>query len=310
MPRTDVFKGFPAAALILLRCPVDGGELEVAESAEFIMRGVVSCKRCGHPALIADGILDLLDLKDLHSLSSHEREKRESEWASPPDPPTDLDLAEIEPHLEALQLRPDHNILELGCGSGRYTSMLAEQGRLIVAVDYSRTGLQTIASGLRSDNLALVLADVTRFAVSPESFHSVLSTLTSNLPTADHRMCLYRVAASALVSDEGRFVSGTHFYGLRARLLHTKKNGYYEEGGIYRFYTTRDDIRREITPYFSDVRVQPILIQPPLARTLRMPVLKVSRASERIVGLREFGNLLMTIARKPKNLSTGSRRLH
>lgn len=298
MAERNAFRGFPRIALALLRCPIDGGALEIASRSEFVISGIVLCTRCAHSAQIEEGILDLLDLGSMHETSRQEREQREVQSARAPMTVTDLDLAEIEPHLEALRLEDDHYVLEFGCGSGRYTAFLVERCRLVVAVDMTRGSLKALAQRLQPSNVALVRADVSRFAVCPGSFQAVLSTLTSNLPTASHRQALYRVAATAL-DERGSFVSGTHFHGVRDRLRGTAKDGYYKPGGIYRFCTTRRDVLPEITPYFQDVHLQPVQIVPPLGRTLHLPLLKVSRLCERIAGLREFANYLMTVGRKP-----------
>lgn len=278
---------------------MDNGELAVSSPARFIMRGTVVCRSCGYAAPINGGILDLLDLNRVDATTKHEQELRETEWASPQADLTELDLAEIEPHMEALRIRPEHIVLELGCGSGRYTSLLAERCHLVVAVDLSLAGLQAVARRIGGGKVALVRADVARFAVRPGAFSAVLSTLTSNLPSATHRRTLYRIAATALPPHGGSFVSGTHYYGLRARLSRVQKEGPYSQGGIYRFYTTRKDVRQEMAPYFKEMRMQPVQIVPPLGRTLRLPLRRVSRLSERIAGLREFGSLLMTVASKP-----------
>jgi SAM-dependent methyltransferase len=137
----------------------------------------------------------------------------------------------------------DSKLLEFGCGTGRYTFPLAKQYRFIVAVDFSQVALESIAGGVPGDNVALVRADLEHFAVAPRSFDGVLSTLTSNLPTAERRRRLYELAAEAL-KDTGTFVSGLHYYGLRARLKRVAKEGYYNEGGIYRYYMTCNEALR------------------------------------------------------------------
>ena len=54
------------------------------------------------------------------------------------------------------------------------------------------------------------------------------------------------VAARGL-APHGRFVFSAHHYGLGARLRRVTKDGYYGEGGIYRYFMTREEVERETT---------------------------------------------------------------
>ncbi len=296
------FRGFPAAALRLLRCPVDGGALQATTSDAVIVAGAARCDRCGLTAPIADGILDLMDPSSLDEESTHELALREQEWADN-DPSLllarDFDRAEMDPHIAALGLRPGYLLLELGCGTGRFTVELGPRCAMLVAVDFSRVALRTVARRNPGDTVALVRADIQRFATAPQAFDGVLSTLTSNLPTTERRRHFYAVAAAALKGD-GVLVSGTHFYGLGARLAGVAKDAPYNPGGIYRWYTTRDDVRTEIDGRFADIRMTPVQILVGVFRRLGLPPLAASRRAEHIPLLREFGHLLMTVARRPQ----------
>jgi SAM-dependent methyltransferase len=298
MRKNHIEAGFPASALSLIRCPADGGELHASVASEFIKAAKIFCLRCVYTARIDGGILDLLDPESLDVESSREVNLREVEWAGAVKPITDLDLAEMQPHIEALQIRPGYRLLEFGCGTGRYTLSLAPHCSLIIAVDFSRAALVKIAQQAPK-NTALVRADATKIRTKPGSFDGVLSTLTSNLPVADHRRMLYAAAAEAL-NDGGTLVSGTHHYGIHARLSGLVRNGRYSENGIYRSHNTRVEIQSEVGSFFRDVRVRPVQVLLPYSRTLGLPLLRISRLAERIPGLREFGMLLLTVARQPR----------
>jgi SAM-dependent methyltransferase len=296
-----MYKGLPAWALSLLRCPVDGGELTCPGTAPFIVSGTVSCVTCAFRASVDRGILDLIDYGLLHDDSRSELERREEQWADDrgrAEPPSELDWAEIEPHLEALDLRPDHTVVEFGCGSGRYTRQMHKSVARFVAIDFSKQALECLAEQV-GDNVALVRADVARLRLAERVFDRAVSTLTSNLPTQDVRNNLYRMAASGLV-DGGRFVFGMHFYGWRARLARVKKSGYYtEESRIYRYYLTRDDARAEVAPFFRELKLQPVQTFIPLGGRLHLPLRRLSRLCERIPIAGEFSELLMGVAERP-----------
>lgn len=61
--------------------------------------------------------------------------------------------------------------------------------------------------------MGLVLGDINTLQVAPKQFRLGLSTLTSNLPSWEHRESLYRLARTAL-APHGRFVFSTHFHGI------------------------------------------------------------------------------------------------
>jgi len=53
-------------------------------------------------------------------------------------------------------------ILELGCGTGKNTSLLADIGEHVLAFDFSEGMIDRAKSKLRSDNVTFTVADITR----------------------------------------------------------------------------------------------------------------------------------------------------
>ena len=92
--------------------------------------------------------------------------------------------------------------------------------------------------------VGLVRADITNLSIAPRSFHRVLSTLVSNLPTREHRLSMLHLASDSL-TKHGRFVFSTHYYGIRERWGGVAKSGRYTKGGIYRYYFRKNEIKRE-----------------------------------------------------------------
>ena len=78
------------------------------------------------------------------------------------------------------------------------------------------------------------------------------------------------------------------------------KSGTYKEGGIYRYNFCIREGYEELGPHFASVDAHPIQIYLPLSRTLRLPLILLSRMSERIPLLRSFGNLLLVKADAPR----------
>jgi SAM-dependent methyltransferase len=209
-------------------------------------------------------------------------------------------LSEMESTLEALQPAADTSILEVGCGTGRFTRRLAALGNRVLAVDFSRESLGRLASRLDpSWCVGLVHADCAHFEAAPRFADRVLSTLVSNLPDADARASMLRLAATAL-RDGGRLVFSTHNFGVRARLAGVPQSGRYRPGGIYRYLFRREEIRAETERFFGRVSGKPIVIVLPLARRFGVPLLPTSRFARHIPLAGGFGELLLVVAENPQ----------
>src|SRR5204863_10098201 len=68
-----MYRGFPASAFDLLRCPRDGGSIYGAFDAEFVQTGSVSCRQCATSYPIEEGIVRLLDPDTLDRVSQENR---------------------------------------------------------------------------------------------------------------------------------------------------------------------------------------------------------------------------------------------
>jgi SAM-dependent methyltransferase len=215
--------------------------------------------------------------------------------------PEALDLAEMVPHIEALQLSGSESLLEIGAGSGRYTAQLASQCSSIVAVDFSREGLTQMVRRLAGHpHVIPVQADIKDLRVAPESFDRALCTLTSNLPTRELRAVMFRLAYDAL-KPGGIFVFGMHYWGPAARRQGLLKDGRYDNG-IYRYYMTEEEARAEASAVFQQITVRPVQIILPGTYRFRLPLYPISRMAERLPVLRNLGWLLMGVARKPAHV--------
>ena len=299
---------FPSEFASILECPTCRTILDVESASR--------CSRCARGFETEQGgrLVSLLKVAALVGDSCRERELRDAQAArghrreckevlSNPH-----DSMEMGPTLEWLGVTGRETILELGCGTGRYTELLAGKGCHVLAMDFSKQALLKLEGTLQAlgtaKNVGLVNASIGDFSVAPHSFDIVFSTLTSNLPDRSHRQAMYALAATAL-KPGGRFVFSSHHYGLGARWTKTPKTGVYQDGGIFREYLTAAEIRAEAAGDFKTLRMKPVQIYLPILSRNPAFRVRISRWAEKVPLLRQFGRLLLMEATAPSRLSPG-----
>jgi SAM-dependent methyltransferase len=297
-----MYRGFPATAFDMLRCPRDGGALYCAFDGEFVRTGTASCRKCAASYPIEEGIVRLFEPEELDRVNQENLVvfEHNSATESIEHELTEESLAELVPMMEALAPLDGFRVLELGCGKGRYTVRIAAQASFVMAVDFSIAALRKVASRVEATwNIALVQADVCRPVSQLEVFDRVLCTLTSNLPSQTHRRELYQAAARALKPD-GWFVHGAHHYNLRTWLQRVPRHGFYEDHRIYRYLSGRRELAEETRAGFDAVECRPIQISLPFTRRFGLATAATSFRLEKIPVLNHFGELLLVRARKPR----------
>lgn len=318
---------FPHHLLPLLRCTSDAGALILANELQSgslgVIRGVLKCTTCGADYLIEDGIARLLHgsltPEDQHEMTTRDLQNTEIPLG-PFIPPAFgwrslvSDLLEIPPHLRALQPR-GRRVLEIGCGDGRLTMLMAQMGATVLAVDFSANSLHVLASRLssgiaptayqlphphsRGDRrhlVGLVQADASHFSVAPRSFDRALCT--TPLDSREQRMVLYRTIADAL-TDQGRFVGSVENDDLTRRLLGLPAARRYSSGIFIEHFDT-ERMRSEAAPYFSKIHIHPI--RPRIPFLHRLPswlTLFISRVVNALPVVRHLGELLVMRAERP-----------
>jgi cyclopropane fatty-acyl-phospholipid synthase-like methyltransferase len=96
-------------------------------------------------------------------------------------------------------MRPDHSVLELGCGIGTLTGLLAEElgsGGSVTAIDLSPASIESAQQRLSGfDNVRLLAADVLETDLEGTFDVVVLPDVIEHIPLENHRALFERVAS-------------------------------------------------------------------------------------------------------------------
>lgn len=326
-PRETASVGFPRSLLPLLRCSFDASPLilfvELQSGPIGIVEGILKCTSCVTEYPIENGIVRLmpgpLTREDQHEMSTRDSQNAQlpvGPFIPPPFGWRSLlsDLLEIPQHLKALEPH-GRRVLEIGCGDGRLTLLMAQLGASVLAVDFSINSLRVLASRLPSgiaptayqlpdshlqsdvhQRVGLVQADASRLHVAPCRFDRALCT--TPLDSREERMALYHTIAEALI-DEGRYVASVENDDLTRRLLGLPVARRYSSG-IFIEHFTKEQMLREATPYFSKIQIRPIRPRIPFLHRLPFKLaLVVSRFAAASPVLRDLGEILLLRAERP-----------
>lgn len=319
---------FPPDLLPLLRCNRDAGPLVIAAGLRRGTAGIIEarlqCSTCAAEYRVEDGIARMLP-GTLTGEDEHEIALRDvEEFCSRPGPfvpPAHgwrseySDLLEIPPHLSELEPHACR-VLELGCGDGRFTMLMAQMGARVLAVDFSINALRKLAwrlpTGLAPTayqlaprrptadlrgRVGLVQAHAGHLHVAPRSFDRAFST--TPLDSREERMAMYRTIADAL-TDDGRFVGSVEHDDLARRLLGLPKARRYSEGGIFIEHFDIATMQREAAPYFSKLRFR--LIRPRFPFVAKLPrtwAVRFARMLTAMPVLRHLGEIQVLRAERP-----------
>jgi SAM-dependent methyltransferase len=323
--------GFPRELLSLLRCIIDAGQLMLANEScgddTVVNDGLLRCIECHHEYKIESGIVRLMPSM-LSEESEHEIRLKDREYEAMPEvfePSASgwrsefADRIEIPPHMKALQPLNRQRVLELGCGDGRFTTLMAQQGATVLAVDFSLAALQKASHRLRtgvaptsfkaasphpafdlSRQVGLVQADASYLRVTPRSFQRVLSA--TPLDSRDERMAMFRTVADAL-TDNGRYIAGVEYDDLRRRLLGMPKVRRYTPNGILIEHLDIPTAQREFAPYFDRMRMRPVRAHVPLTKWMPFALrVAVHRLVTVLPFVKHLGEILLIHAEQPRRL--------
>jgi SAM-dependent methyltransferase len=332
--------GFPRSFLPLLRCVRDSGQLSISREVRgddvAIAEGTIHCVECAQEYPIENGIVRMLT-DVLTQETQHEIALKDREYDAMPEVFTApisgwrsefADQIEVPPHLDALYPLEGRRVLELGCGDGRFTLLMAQLGADVLAVDFSYAALRRVSSNLLSgvapttyrvipkrtgltECVGLVQADASNFRAAPRNFNRALSA--TPLDSRDERMNMFRMVSEAL-TDDGRYVAGVEYDDLYRKVFGLPLVRRYAPDSVLIEHLDMATMRRETAPYFGRLRMQPIrahlpLVKRALARRLPAFSVSLSRAVCGLPVLKHLGEILLVSAEHPRRLPLeGARR--
>ena len=123
-------------------------------------------------------------------------------------------------HLEP---KPKDLVLDAGCGTGIFSLDLQRAGCRVVALDFCQAFAEITCRRCNSDNVEVVIGDVTNLPLQNEKFDLVLCSgvLGQLVDEADFRKALTDLAR--VTKPGGRLVITTYNYHLIDRIRRTKK---------------------------------------------------------------------------------------
>ena len=228
--RSPLQKGEPLARgnlLSLLACPRDEGPLEAKPATDEERTGAdgdceeaLVCASCGARWPVEDGIVRCLGSSANPALDRPEKldemRARDREASTFEARYTGLRNAiEVPPCLGALDARAEDAVVELGCGTGRFTLLYAGKVSATVAIDFSLASLRELSArlaGHERDRVVLVHGDVCHPAARAGAFSKVASfQVLEHIPTSEQRAAAF-ATARRLLGPEGRFVCSVYHW--------------------------------------------------------------------------------------------------
>lgn len=258
-----MYSGFPKDLIGIVRCPRDGGALNLVPQSleDTVFNAEVTCAECDFSYEIRDGILRLLpgqqpldagvlDEQEARDERADHYEKHFSNWEN------DTELGVI---LSDPTLIREKRVLDLACGTGRFTRSLAVLASATIAADLSEKSLRIFASKISQKvKLGLIWGDAVQLRFVPSSFDLILSTqLLEHIPVRNNRISLLRSAFSHL-KPSGAFLLTVYYYSPLRGILGRKQEGFHA-GGIFYHRFTDSEIRNELGAGFRVIETRPLL---------------------------------------------------
>ena len=303
------YQGFPANLIDYIRCcnDCDSEWIIKADSSSaatnYIVTGRIICQQCGATYYIKDGIVDLytsIPHKNKQSLFKQKTKNNMAKNTGHTSGKTEdiIDEMEISSTLKRLQPLTGKTVLELGCGTGRFTLRLADRCKKVLAVDFSRESLLASIKNLDQSKgtVGMIQADVNKLALKPNSFDLALSTLYSNLPTLEIRTASTRKVHNA-VKTGGKYVLTAHHHDIRQRIKKIPAEGQYDNGIYYRNFTP-SLLKGELSHFFPEIKMSTICIWLPLFSRKKEWRPLVSKICEYLPIINRLGSLLIATATK------------
>ena len=115
---------------------------------------------------------------------------------------------------------PRHKILEIGCGRGRMTQVLAGLFETVVALDISREATRRCRANVETSNALILLGDDRTVAAMPDnSFDVVFSYATFQHVSSPAAVRTYIASAARLLGSDGVALLQLRHPGWKARIV-------------------------------------------------------------------------------------------
>lgn len=169
-----------------------------------------------------------------------------------------FDLLDRSAALRWLKLQPSHAVLDAGCGTGRFTTLIAQRCREVLALDFSVKSIEILQSKAKSlglPNIRMLNADLTKVELPSACFDRAISiAVIQHIPSAEGRLQALRNVCASL-KPGGRALFMVYRWGGAL----TFKKEYWtdnESGRLFRISFTADEIATLLREAgFRDTRV-------------------------------------------------------
>jgi SAM-dependent methyltransferase len=187
-------------------------------------------------------------------------------------------------------------VLELGCGTGRITRMLAPVSQCVLAADFSEGSLELLAASLQDEtNVGLIWTDATQLRLRPKSCDAVISIqLLEHIPEQQQRIKFVRCAHLSLREGGVLLLSAYYYNGMR-RILRRGQNGTHP-GGIFYHRFSMAELQEQLRHGFHVQITKPIQMDRRVAKLIQPITSSLTSMMEHSFLAQLFGRLLFVKA--------------
>lgn len=136
--------------------------------------------------------------------------------------------------MELLKLKSDHAVLDLCCGNGLLSTIMAKQSAQVIGVDFSEKLIENLELK-KQDNITGIVSDALDVKFEPESFHRIVMaaalqhfTQAQTIQLFENMFCWLKPGGTLLVTDIADSDLMWDFYNSAEReeayFLHTRND--------------------------------------------------------------------------------------